>query len=183
MPFQSAMKINRSCKKPAAFLAPWMCLLPCLSHPWYQPWNQITGSRVGPARGWSHPALRSIHGTCRESRRGENIFESEGLMDSERGCELCFHERIVGACWILQWRTRKKKPDDLGDKLHRLNRKSCHECWLLVNGSPPAGMSIQPLQKRIGKTHCFQAISEKEEGEKKSSFSDWAVRCKLLARL
>lgn len=37
-----------------------------------------------------------------------------------------------------------KKPDDLGDKLYRLNHKYFNEFWLLVNGNLLAGMHIQP---------------------------------------
>lgn len=123
-------------------------------------------------------------GHPRRADTGKNIFENKGLMDSEWGCELCFHEHIIGARWILQWRTRKKTPPyDLGGKLQRLYCKSCNECWLLVNGSPLAEIRIQPLRKRISKPDYFQAISEKEGGEEKSSFTDWAVHCELLAWL
>lgn len=75
VPFQLAMKIN-----PAQSLR-LSSPRGGASHP-ASPTPQIR--QQDSVWGWSHQAPRSIHG---ENPPGENIFESEGLRGSERGCE------------------------------------------------------------------------------------------------
>lgn len=77
-------------------------------------------------------------------------------MDLEWGC-LFMEVSLLN----LPVEEKGKKPDDLGDKLYRLNHKYLNEFWLLVNGNLLAGMHIQPWWRKIGEPHYILAIFRK----------------------
>lgn len=56
---------------------------------------------------------------------------------------------------------KEKKPDDLGDRLHRLNHKYFNQFWLLGNGSPWLGPAYNLDGEKLVNPAIFWQFLEK----------------------